>query len=121
MSSRSRIGIADICDGDRTAGQEALQDEDVGDVAVAHAAIGGADYVATRCDEGAAQRVKEQIDRFFKLSIDPMCIVGFYGRIQRVNAGFTRVFGYQIEELADLSRSRELIYGGDPDAARERT
>jgi len=69
--------------------------------------------------EAAERRVREEIDRFFRLASDPMYVVGFDGVIHRVNEGFTRVLGYDQEELGGVTIFDLL----DPDAvddARDR-
>ncbi len=58
------------------------------------------------------------LDRFFQLSLDPLCIIGTDGRFRRVNPSFTRVLGHRDEELAAL-RFLELIHPADADYADE--
>ena|SRR5687768_881250 len=57
-------------------------------------------------------RLTEERDRFFALSMDMLTIVHLDGRLQRVNPAFQRVLGYSEEEL--LSRSIfELVHPDD--------
>jgi PAS domain S-box-containing protein len=42
---------------------------------------------------------KYQLERFFELSIDLMCIAGFDGYFRKVNPGFVKLMGYTEEEL----------------------
>ncbi len=44
---------------------------------------------------------KEEQDRFFSISHEPLVIVGFDGRVRHVNAAVERTFGYSPEELID--------------------
>ena len=48
------------------------------------------------------KQVEEQLERFFSLSPDLMCVAGFDGYFKRLNPEWERVLGYPIEEL--LSR-----------------
>jgi len=52
------------------------------------------------------------VDRFFQLSLDPLCMVGMDGRFRRVNPSFTRVLGHEAEDLAAL-RFLDLVHPGD--------
>jgi len=63
------------------------------------------------------RRAQEELDRFFALSLDMLCIAGFDGYFKRVNASWQRTLGYTETEL--LSRPYfELIHPEDRDVTR---
>lgn len=64
-------------------------------------------------------RLTEERDRFFALSMDMLCIVHLDGRFQRVNPAFQKVLGFSEEELLTMSVF-ELVHPDDlPSTALE--
>jgi PAS domain S-box-containing protein len=64
------------------------------------------------------RRAQEELDRFFTLSLDALCVAGFDGYFKRVNPGWKKILGYDEADL--LSRPYiELIHPDDREATRE--
>ncbi len=52
-----------------------------------------------RAEMAERQRLQEELDRFFTLSLDLLCIAGFDGRFKRLNPAWERLLGYRTDEL----------------------
>jgi PAS domain S-box-containing protein len=63
---------------------------------------------------------REQLDLFFTLSLDLLCIVRTDGYFQRVNPAFTRALGYTDEELCSRPYV-DFVHAEDQEATRVQT
>jgi two-component system, sensor histidine kinase and response regulator len=64
------------------------------------------------------RRAQEELDRFFTLSVDMLCVAGFDGYFKRVNPAWKRILGYEEDEL--LTRPYlDLIHPDDRPATMQ--
>jgi PAS domain S-box-containing protein len=67
--------------------------------------------ITTTNGDGAVQHGRFLEERFFDLSIDMLCVLGFNGYFRRLNGAWQRTLGYTINEL----QSRPFIEFVHPD------
>jgi PAS domain S-box-containing protein len=66
-------------------------------------------------DLSRQKRMEEELDSFFRLSLDMFCILGFDGRFRRANPAWERTLGYCPESLVGSS-SMDLVHPDDQEA-----
>ena len=59
------------------------------------------------------KRAEEELDRFFTLSLDLMCVAGFDGYFKRVNPAWERVLGYTSEKNCSRARISDFVHPDD--------
>ena len=68
--------------------------------------------------EAAARARSEELDRFFTVAVDLLCIADTDGVLRRLNPEWCRTLGYSLEEL-EGKRFIELVHPDDVPAAEE--
>jgi PAS domain S-box-containing protein len=73
--------------------------------------------ISLGCHILVRQREEEDRARFFSISLDLLCLVGFDGTFRRLNSAWERSLGYSIAELVGSS-ALELVHPDDREATR---
>jgi PAS domain S-box-containing protein len=69
----------------------------------------------THTDITEPQKAEHELQRFFEVSIDPLCVVGMDGALRRLNPAFETVLGYTSAELTSKPLI-EFVHPDDRDA-----
>jgi two-component system, cell cycle sensor histidine kinase and response regulator CckA len=70
------------------------------------------DITERRLAQQAAEKARQELARYFSLSIDLLCIANTDGRFLRLNPAWTEVLGYPLAEL-EGSRFLDLVHPDD--------
>ncbi|MCY7305873.1 MAG: PAS domain S-box protein [Rhodoferax sp.] len=73
-------------------------------------------FIAVVVDINARRTAEAELDRFFNLSLDLLCVADFDNRLLRVNPAFTRCLGWSAAELTDGRDLTEFIHPDDRQA-----
>jgi PAS domain S-box-containing protein len=78
----------------------------------------GRDLTGLQRAEERARKALEELDRFFNISLDLLCMASTSGHFTRLNPAWRHILGYSVEEL--LQRSYyDFIHPDDIEATRE--
>ena len=66
-------------------------------------------------ERGERRRAEAELDRFFSLSVDLLCVAGFDGYLKRINPAWEQVLGFSLERLQSQPLL-SFIHPGDRDA-----
>jgi PAS domain S-box-containing protein len=69
--------------------------------------------------EAESHKSSEELDRFFNLSLDMLCIAGFDGYFERINPAWEATLGFTAEEMASRPFI-EFIHPDDRETTNER-
>jgi two-component system, cell cycle sensor histidine kinase and response regulator CckA len=82
--------------------------------------IAAKDVTEHRLAEQKAQQAKDELERYFNLSLDPMCIATTEGRFLRLNPAWEQVLGYPIARM-EGALFLDLVHPDDVDATHAAT
>lgn len=75
------------------------------------------DVTERRNSEAALAEARIEAERFFTMSLDPLCVADFTGSFRRVNPALLDVLGYSEHELRE-TRAIDLVHPDDVEASR---
>lgn len=64
------------------------------------------------------KKLEEQRDRFFTINLDLLIIIDFEGKIKRMNPSWSKVLGFELNELNE-TRFSQLLYPDDVEGANK--
>lgn len=76
------------------------------------------DITEQKNSEAALAEAKVEAERFFTMSLDPICVADLGGGFRRVNPAFVKTLGYSELELQEL-RALDIVHPDDRAASKE--